>query len=407
MVALAFTVLGVQAPAAHALANTASLTAYRGPGAWIDIYDTALLASPVSTAGSLRAKGVRTVFLETSNYGSAGDIAYPSRTRRFIEAAHDSGLLVVAWYLPGFDDLDRDLRRSKAAIDLRTGRGDAFDSFALDIEATRVANAATRSARVVTLSTQIRTYVGASYPLGAITPSPQGMQLRPAFWPGFPWSDLAGIYDAFVPMGYYTYHVEGARAVHAETTANVQLIRSATGDSTIPIHVAGGLAAESDDSETRAFVRAARECGVLGVSLYDAATSSPGDWAEIAMMPVNPRQVPPLPRPIPSATVLGNVPGSDRTHPKEVFFRSGPIRGGRRLSLRVYDVQAGELELWVNWQRIGAFRPNTAGTWSSWRVVRIPDAALYADRANYVHVIARGRYPGWRTWGLRDVTWAP
>ena len=50
-------------------------------------------------------------------------IRRPALVARFLEAAHAQGLAVVAWYLPGFLDVARDVRRSLAAITFRTASG--------------------------------------------------------------------------------------------------------------------------------------------------------------------------------------------------------------------------------------------------------------------------------------------
>ena len=62
-----------------------------------------------------------------------------------------------------------------------------------------------RSVRLLGLSSALRKAVGPDYPLGAIIPSPRGMQLRPDYWPRFPYEGLARTYDVFMPMGYFTY----------------------------------------------------------------------------------------------------------------------------------------------------------------------------------------------------------
>ena len=85
----------------------------------------------------------------------------------------------MAWYLPGFKDLDKDFARSMAAIDFRTTDGQKFDSFALDIEDSPVKPAASRSARLKTLSRRIRDAVGTrTIPSGGIIPSPAGMNIN-------------------------------------------------------------------------------------------------------------------------------------------------------------------------------------------------------------------------------------
>ena len=61
-----------------------------------------------------------------------------------------------------------------------------------------VPSPALRSARLLQLAAWLRASVGPSYPLGAIIPSPRGMQLSPSYWPGFPFSSLAQSFDVIV-----------------------------------------------------------------------------------------------------------------------------------------------------------------------------------------------------------------
>src|SRR5256885_2225450 len=80
------------------------------------------------------------IYLETANYNSKQDIVFPVEVDRFIDAAHARGMQVVAWYLPSFNNPQRDLRRSLAAIQRTTSAGGHFDSFGLDIEASVVSD---------------------------------------------------------------------------------------------------------------------------------------------------------------------------------------------------------------------------------------------------------------------------
>ena len=127
---------GRRASAAH------SLAAYRGLGTWVDIFDATSWAHPETMVAKMKARGVRTLFLETGNYSQTVDVVRPSGQARFIDAAHARGMKVVAWYLPSFSALKKELRRSLAAINFRTPSGGQFDSFALDIEASVVKSVA-------------------------------------------------------------------------------------------------------------------------------------------------------------------------------------------------------------------------------------------------------------------------
>lgn len=292
-----------------------SVAAYRGLGSWVDVFDGAQWDDPEATVAAMQALGVRTLFLETSNYSRDYRLFRPDRMERFVQAAHLAGMRVVAWYLPGFANMRRDYRRSMAAIDFRTADGQGFDSFGLDIESRVVTDVTVRNERIIRLSRRIREAAGSSYPVSAIIPAPRDLELFPNSWPGFPYRELGQIYDVFVPMGYFTKRTDDARGAHFYTRRNIEIIRQATGRPFIPIHVAGGIADETDGSEVEAFVQAVREHGVLGASLYDYATSGAEDWPPLTTVPVNPRQSPALPVPI-GTTTAGPTAGR-RSHAPE------------------------------------------------------------------------------------------
>jgi hypothetical protein len=263
------------------------LEAYRGLGAWIDIYDRAKWRHPEQSAARLARRGVRTIFLQTTNYGSRGPIKFPGATARFVRAAHARKLHIVGWYVPDFVHLRRDLRRSVAALRFRAGRGHGFDSFALDIEA-NILPPGPRTRRLLRLSRSIRRAAGRRYPLGAITPSPRGMELSPRFWPGFPYGRLARVFDVFVPMAYWTYRAGGERGARRYVARSIELVRRGTGRPGVSIHMIGGLAGLAGPAEVRGFVRAVARSRVIGASLYDADTSSRLDWAILGRIPKPP-----------------------------------------------------------------------------------------------------------------------
>lgn len=266
----------------------ASIEAYRGLGSWIDIYDDAAWAAPRATVRTMKEHGVRTLYLETSNFNRHRPFIFRSGTEQFVDAAHDLGVHVVAWYLPGFDDLERDFERSMAAIGLVTDEGNSFDSFALDIESPEVDSPSLRTSRLLELSERIRAAAGDDYPLGAIVPSPRGVETNPDYWPGFPYAELAATYDVLLPMTYFTWRVSGPRGAHWYSAQNIAIIREETGDRSVPIHVIGGISDEATVAETRGFVRVVRERGVLGASYYGFPGTTPGQWAVLETIPATP-----------------------------------------------------------------------------------------------------------------------
>jgi hypothetical protein len=257
------------------------LSAYTGLATWVDLYDPHVLARPESAVTVMAKHGVRTLFLETSNYQMRRDVVRPDRVDRFIEAAHANGLQIVAWYLPSLTDLNRDLRRSLAAVNYTTSTGEQFDSFGLDIEATLVRSPSRRNARLLLLSKRLRAAVPQELALGAIVPSPRGMQLLPWYWPRFPLAQLARSFDVFLPMGYFTYrpHYPGGSAAY--TLTNIMLLREGTGDPALPVHPIGGIAGSATPSQVRGFERAARTGAAIGSSLYDFAGTTSRQWTQM------------------------------------------------------------------------------------------------------------------------------
>jgi hypothetical protein len=272
--------LAAAADGAGSTAESPSLEAYSGLGAWISIYDTRSWRDPERVIDTLVAHGVHTLFLETSNYRQRVDIVRPQGVGAFLGAAHAQGIDVVAWYLPSLADVQRDLRRSLAAVNFVSADGESFDSFALDVEATVVRSFATRNARTLQLATQLGRSVPADYPLGAITIAPVGAS--PTYWPTFPFRGLSRVVDVFLPMAYFTARTRGAKNVRAYTAANVAVIRSESVDPDFPIHPIGGVTPHATPAEVRAFVRAAADCGALGAGLWELERTTASEWAQLA-----------------------------------------------------------------------------------------------------------------------------
>jgi hypothetical protein len=253
---------------------------YHGLATWIDIYDHAPWQRPAATVRRLAGRGVATVFLQTSNYRHPHAIHRASRIARLLAAARRHGMRVIAWYLPGFADLRRDWLRIAAAVRYLSPAGDRFDGFAMDIEATAVADVATRSRRMLRLSRRLRRLTGTGYGLGAIIPDPVSQR----YWPRFPYRAVRASYDAILPMSYWTFQRRGGPAVYRYTRRTVRLIRARTGDPAVPVHPIGGIAADASVDEVGGFTRGAIDAGAAGASLYDAPITSERQWARLGAL---------------------------------------------------------------------------------------------------------------------------
>jgi len=373
---------------------------FQGLGTWIDLYDDSAWRDPASAVASMAAQGVRTLYLETSNFKRPYAVVDRSKVAAFVDAAKVEGVQIVAWYLPGFVDVALDARRSLAAIRFRTGAGNRFDGFALDIEASDVANVATRNARLLTLSRRLRSFAGDRYPLGAIIPSPRGIVVNKGYWPGFPYADLAAIYDTLMPMSYFTWRHPTAESTRLYLTQDIRIIRREVGSDQEPIHVIGGIAQDASVAQTRAFVEVLRERGVIGGSYYTFPGVDAVESSVLQQIPVNPVQSPAMPV-APGPAELGNIPGSDTTHGTGVVYAVGGFAGDRTLTYDAFDAQAAEITISVNWVTLATVEVGPDGAWTGPRQVVIPDAMLVDGQTNTIAFIPND--PG-ATWGVRGVS---
>jgi hypothetical protein len=249
---------------------------FHGLGTWVDIFDGPVFSNVPASVAKMKKKGVKTIYVETANANSSGKMSFTAQQGQLLEAAHDNGLKVVAWTLPGHTSPANDKAKAFAAIDFTSPRGDHFNGFALDIESTSVKDVNKRNQRLLTLSSQIQQEaqsIGYPMPLGAITYSPVFINTP---WPSFPWQQLAPLYDTFLPMAYSSYHYNSGNAVRKYTKRAIKLERQYTGGK--PVHAIGGIADGMSGNETRGFVRAVLRTGAAGGSLYDFRTTGKEDW---------------------------------------------------------------------------------------------------------------------------------
>jgi hypothetical protein len=266
------------APARSAVVPGAA-SLYGSRGAWLDIFAGATWTHADAAVAALKAHGVETLYLQTGNYSRHADVVRPRLLGAWLDAAHAAGIAVVAWYLPSFVDPALDARRASAAIRFRSRAGGRFDGFALDIEANLVPPRL-RNERLLALAARIRRAATAAYPLGAIIPSPVGMQRHPHYWPRFPYRQLASSFDAFLPMAYFSYHVHRPADAFVYTRRVVTMIRRHTNPDVL-IHLIGGVANHLTPATVGAFVRAAGVCGISGYSLYAYPQTSAAEWAAL------------------------------------------------------------------------------------------------------------------------------
>ena len=270
------------APAEREVVETTrfDLTPYRGLGTWVDVYDWSISFTggrPVihpADVDAMAAAGVQTLFLQTAKAEFAGDLVDPELLIPLVERARAKGLRVVGWYVPAFLDEEGDFRRLQATVAL------GVDGVAVDIEARNLADVAERNRRLVALSSRLR----ASLPgraIGAIVMPPVVTDvINPAWWPGFPWRELAPNFDVWLPMSYSTERGAASawRDGYRYSIENILRLRDRLGLPAAPIHTISGIADRLTRADLEGTRRAVDETGAIGASLYDWRTTGAVAW---------------------------------------------------------------------------------------------------------------------------------
>ncbi|MGH2721378.1 MAG: hypothetical protein ACRDJO_07220, partial [Actinomycetota bacterium] len=263
------------------------LDAYRGMGAWIDLYDYVIRTQldAAATAADLKRRGVRTLYMQTGRWNIPADIANASAASVIIEAAHAQGISVVGWYLPGFADLERDVRASLAVLSFRTPSGQGFDGFAADIEDNRAVGRrlAAFNAGVAAYSAKLRAEAPPGAVLGAIVPDAKNNLRAPGLWAGFPWPAIAHEYDVVMPMAYWSVVKRGCTAGTSNAEAYMREVMSLTQGqmgTSKPMHPIGGIANCTTATEIEEYVNVGLEQGWIGGSIYDVLTTNANPHGE-------------------------------------------------------------------------------------------------------------------------------
>ena len=280
----------------------APVTSFAKFGAWIDLFDYGSAAFRTAALDAMQAKGVRTVYLETSRYNSMTsfgdqDTDFTAAVKEWVDGAHARGMKIVGWYFPGYGShLDTDLARTIAIFKLRTAGGGAFDGLAIDMEHGGGTSGATFNNGLAQHLHSVRLGIGPLFPIGAITPAPVAMTELTSSYNGFPWSSIKTDADVVMPMGYWSYRRSSPSQCSASvdtycaykyTKNNITLARSLT---KLPVHEIGGVAVYTlngsshtiPNSDVTDFVKGAREVDAYGGSFYDYRTTASAWWSILA-----------------------------------------------------------------------------------------------------------------------------
>lgn len=260
-----------------------SMRPYEGVGAWVDIYDYCIAGDldPAATIAELSRRGVKTLYLQTGRWTESSDIAHVAKVAGFLDRAAEKDIAVVGWYVPGFGDIDRDVRRSLAVLSFKTPSGNGFAGFGADIETRREVggNRDLFNRGIVEYSKRLREAAGDRV-LSAIVVDAKNNERAPSNWLGFPWTAIGEHYDVVMPMAYWSvrrgYNAPACWGPQLDTASymtDVMTKTKALMRKDRPIHLIGGIADCVTRQEMAAYIDAAKRLGSIGVSLYDYNTT--------------------------------------------------------------------------------------------------------------------------------------
>lgn len=258
---------------------------FQGLGAWVDMYAWSYQFSRgapsfgAADVDAMAAAGVQTLFIQAASQTGPASVLEPARLLSLIQRARREGISVVVWYLPALVNPADDLARIMAIARLPN------DGLALDIESADVANVNARNAALVALAHQVRGALP-GHLLGAIVfPATLLEAVNPLLWPSFPYTALAPLVDAWLPMTYWTDRLpqSGFRDGYRYTVDSVARLRADLGPVLGPQAVVDPIGGVSVDglgaADLAGFLRAVNDSGSAGGSLYEWPGTSAGAWA--------------------------------------------------------------------------------------------------------------------------------
>lgn len=255
-----------------------------GKGMWLTL-GTFADSSPDAIARAALGDGVTHLYIESaiSPLGFHGE----GSVGPMIDAAHRRHIAVIAWVYPYLDDIASDVDLTRAVAAYRTSSGGRFDGIAADLERNMDVS------HIRNYSQLVRRYLGPSTLLVGVTYPPQSI-------PGYPFSEVARLYNAVAPMDYwhqtrtdrgldYDHMRYGYAYAYRYAQDSIQSIRRVTGS--VPILPIGqtfddfgklemGPYAPSD-AEIRGFLQGSHDAGAGGVSFFQWMSATVPEWRVI------------------------------------------------------------------------------------------------------------------------------
>jgi hypothetical protein len=257
---------------------------------WVDRFDWTTKWSGrsvppfnLSSVDVVANAGVQTIYIQAAHWSTPGvnDVLEPEKLLPIIDRAHQLGLYVVVWYLPVWQDVNTDLRKTVAIANLDV------DGVNIDIEdRDAVRNLAERTRRLISYSASLRQLLPGRvignniYAVNYLDGVPDywtqanGLPKQNVKWWGgtFPYAGIAPYYDIWMVQNYWTDRASdsGWRDGYRYSVDNITRLRANLGRSDVPIQLIGGVGgARMTLNDFSGYLQASREQSSFGVSFYD------------------------------------------------------------------------------------------------------------------------------------------
>ena len=299
-----YAVLGPTSVVEHP-ATPRTTDAYRGMGAWVDGFD---YSPPYSASGvpplvpaavnEMAEAGVQTLYLQSGRLDDRSPDLLEDRwlLAEFLMRADQNNIDVVAWYLPKWGDDTADLDHLMAAHDF-SFLGYRFDGLAVDIEWNQAGlKTEERNRRFLALSRTLRLQTDGD-PLGAIVlPPVQTEVINPDLWPGFPWGEIANLYDVWLPMSYWSFRGDPYDDGYRYNEESVRRLRNNLANPDALVHSIGGIGAQlgappsgtepyvANVDQLERFAMSLADSRAIGGSIYDWQTLDQAGRQEMAAL---------------------------------------------------------------------------------------------------------------------------
>ena len=245
---------------------------------WIWQWDRTAGGDAAAVVAQARAEHLHQLWVRVGD--SMNGFYGASELQQLVPAAHAAGLAVIAWGFPYLYDPVGDAHWTAQILDWRsTGpgpqAGQEVDGYSADIERPSEGVDLTAQRAAVYLE-QVRAVAG-SRPVVATVYPPSD-----AYWRhgGYPYRAMAPYVDAFAPMIYWECTDPGADADAA--VARLASLRPVTViGQAFNLASVGGRTVSPSGAEISEFLRAGRQAGAVGASLWVWQDATPQEWAAL------------------------------------------------------------------------------------------------------------------------------